>query len=153
VKVDVRADDPYSGYDTIPFNVVTNDGCDSYARILVRIDEMLESVNIIRYCADHLPTGPLITRFTRRVPAAEMFVRVEAPRGELSHYLRSDGSDKPYRYKVRTPTFANLPALVKMLISDNGKVVNIADVPVILASIDPCFACCARVEKTVNVRG
>jgi NADH-quinone oxidoreductase subunit D len=147
VKADARADDPYSGYDLIPFNVVTCNDCDSYARILVRIDELTESINIIRYCMDHLPAGPLITRLPRRVPAADVITRIEAPRGELAHYLRSDGSDKPYSYKVRTPTFGNLPALATMLTKNGGKVVHLADVPVILASIDPCFSCCARVER------
>jgi NADH-quinone oxidoreductase subunit D len=152
IKVDVRVDDPYSGYDLIPFNVMTDKGCDSFARIIVRMDEMVESINVIRYCLDHLPTGALITRLPRKVPAGDIFVRIEAPRGELCHYLRSDGSEKPNRYKVRTPTFANLPALVQMLTSHGGRAVNIADVPVILASIDPCFACTARFEK-VGVKG
>jgi len=147
VAADVRADDPYSGYDTVPFNVITRPEGDSYARIIARIEEMAESAKIIRYCLDHLPTGPILTRLPRRVPAADVLIRVEAPRGELCHFLRSDGSDKPYRYRVRTPTFANLPALARMLTSTGGRAVNIADVPPILASIDPCFACCARVEK------
>jgi len=72
---------------------------------------------------------------------------VEAPRGELAHFVRSDGSDKPYRYKIKTPTFSNIPSLAKMLKSTGRYVVNIADVPVILASIDPCFSCTARFER------
>jgi NADH-quinone oxidoreductase subunit D len=150
VKVDVRADDPYSGHDLVPFNVITYDGCDSYARILVRLDEVLESIHIIRHCLDHLPSGPISQPMPRRVPAGDFLSRVEAPRGELIHYLRADGSDKPYRYKVRTPTISNLTALVNMFSSKGGRIINIADVPVILASIDPCFSCTARVERVIR---
>ncbi|MDD1776448.1 MAG: nickel-dependent hydrogenase large subunit [Candidatus Methanomethylicus sp.] len=153
IKIDARADDPYAAHASVPFNVITCDGCDSFSRILVRIDEIVESINIIRYCLEHLPSGPIINRLPRRVPAGEFISRVEAPRGELMHYLRSDGSDKPYRYKVKTPTISNLPSLVHMLSSKGRYVVNIADVPVILASIDPCFSCTARLEKNIGTYG
>lgn len=146
-KVDVRADDPYAAHDIVPMNVITGDSCDVFSRVLVRIDEIVDSIRAIRYCLDHLPTGPILQRFPRRVPAGDFLARVEAPRGELAHFVRADGSDKPYRYKIKTPTFSNVPALAKMLKSTGRYVVNIADVPVIMASIDPCFSCTARFEK------
>ncbi len=146
-KVDVRADDPYAAHGLVPMNVVTGESCDVFSRIMVRIDETVESIHAIRYCLDHLPSGPILQRFPRRVPAGDFLSRVEAPRGELAHFIRADGSDKPYRYKIKTPTFSNVPALAKMLKSDGRYVVNIADVPVILASIDPCFSCTARFER------
>lgn len=151
IKSDVRADDPYCSHDQIPFNVITADGCDAHARILVRLDEILESIQMCRHCVSRLPAGPILQRLPRRAPQGEAMSRVEAPRGELFHYISSDGSDKPYRCKVSTPTLANLPALVRMLTSKGKYVVNIADVPVILASIDPCFSCAARVERSGGV--
>ena len=140
VKRDVRADDPYAAYDETPFNVITSDGCDCFARIIVRAEEILESINITREALKKLPDGEIRIRVKPRIPPAEALSRVEAPRGELMHYARSNGTDKPERYKVRTPTLANIPALCKMLVGG-----YIADVPIVLAGIDPCFACMDRV--------
>jgi len=147
VDADIRADDPYAAHETVPMKVVKSDGCDAFSRIMVRIDEVVESINAIRFCLGHLPSGPILQRLPRRVPAGDFLSRVEAPRGELAHFVRSDGGDKPYRYKIKTPTFSNIPSLAKMLKSTGRYVVNIADVPVILASIDPCFSCTARLER------
>ena len=140
VKRDVRADDPYAAYDETPFNVITSDGCDCFARIIVRAEEILESINITREALKKLPDGEIRIRVKPRIPPAEALSRVEAPRGELMHYARSNGTDKPERYKIRTPTLANIPALCKMLVGG-----YIADVPIVLAGIDPCFACMDRV--------
>mgnify|MGYP000518809627 CR=1 FL=1 len=147
IKHDIRADDPYGVHDEVPFNVITYDTCDVYARILVRIDEVLESINMIRYCLDHLPSGSFKLRMPIiiRPPKGESISRVEAPRGELLHYVISDGGIKPYRYKVRTPTLANIPATAKMLTSRGDYEVYIADIPIIFGSIDPCICCTGRV--------
>ncbi|UCC33393.1 MAG: nickel-dependent hydrogenase large subunit, partial [Candidatus Bathyarchaeota archaeon] len=139
IKHDVRADDPYIAYDEIPFNVITYDGCDVLSRLLTRFDEVLESVNIIRYALDHLPEGKTRVKVRRWVPEGEAIGRVEAPRGELIHYAKTDGTTKPNRYKVRTPTLGNLPSVCEMLIGG-----YIADIPIVLAGIDPCFACADR---------
>jgi len=139
VKNDVRRDDPYAAYDEIPFNIVTDDGCDVFSRILVRCGEILESINMIRYALDHMPSGMLRVRVPMVVKPGEAVSRVEAPRGELIHYVKSNGSTRPERYKVRSPTLANIPALCKMLIGQ-----HVADIPIILAGIDPCFACMDR---------
>jgi len=140
IKNDVRADDPYAAYDEIPFNVITYDGCDVLSRILVRSEEIFESIRIIRYALDHIPDGMTRIRVPMTVPPGEAVSRVEAPRGELIHYARSDGTTKPERYKVRSPTLGNIPALCKMLLG-----CHIADIPIILAGIDPCFACMDRI--------
>jgi len=140
IKNDVRADDPYAAYDEIPFNVITYDGCDVLSRILVRSEEIFESIRIIRYALDHIPDGMTRIRVPMAVPPGEAVSRVEAPRGELIHYARSDGTTKPERYKVRSPTLGNIPALCKMLLG-----CHIADIPIILAGIDPCFACMDRI--------
>ena len=139
VKNDVRRDDPYAAYDEIPFSIVTDDGCDVFSRILVRCGEILESINMIRYALDHMPSGMLRVRVPMAVKPGEAVSRVEAPRGELIHYVKSNGSTRPERYKVRSPTLANIPALCKMLIGQ-----HVADIPIILAGIDPCFACMDR---------
>jgi membrane-bound hydrogenase subunit alpha len=139
VKNDVRADDPYAAYDEIPLDVITHDGCDVLSRILVRCEEMLESTKMIRYALDHIPEGIIRVQTSMKVPQGEVVSRVEAPRGELIHYAKSNGTKKPERYKVRSPTLGNIPALCKMLLGG-----YIADIPIVLAGIDPCFACADR---------
>lgn len=137
---DVRAEEPYAAYGEIPFSIVTYDGCDVLSRLLVRVDEILESIKIIRYALSNLPDGAIKINVPRRVPEGEAISRVEAPRGENFHYVKSNGSDKPERLKVRAPTLANLPSLCRMLTN-----VNVADIPVVISGIDPCIACMERV--------
>lgn len=141
VKSDVRADDPYAAYGEVPFNVITYSGGDSLSRMLVRFDETLESIEIIRYVLNHLPQGPITIKTpVRTLPPGEAYSRVEAPRGELFYHIVSRGGDKPYRVKVRTPSFHNI---INGVIA--YKEANIADVPVILTSFDPCISCTERV--------
>lgn len=140
IKRDVRADDPYAAYDEISFNVITYDGCDVASRLWVRIDELFESMNIINKALDNLPNGDMRVNVPKDVREGESLNRVEAPRGENTHYLRSDGTDKPFRLKIRAPTLANILALCEMLVD-----MNIADVPVVIAGIDPCIACAERI--------
>jgi formate hydrogenlyase subunit 5 len=139
VDIDVRKDEPYEAYGEIPFKVVTYDAGDTWARMNVRMDEVEESINIIEYALDNLPTGPFRVRAPRVVPAGEAVNRVEAPRGELFYYVKSNGTAYPDRVKVRTPTFANIPAFLKTAIGS-----NIADVPPNFVSLDPCFSCTDR---------
>ena len=139
VKRDVRADDPYAAYNEIPFHVITYNGCDVASRVATRCDEVIESVEIIRYALEHMPRGSIEVIVSRVIPSDEIVSRVEAPRGENLHYLRSNETDKPARYKIRAPTLANLSALCKMLIGG-----YIADIPVVIAGIDPCFCCMDR---------
>jgi NADH-quinone oxidoreductase subunit D len=146
VKNDIRADDPYAAHADVPFNVITYDTCDVFARVVVRAQELLECVNMIRTAIRNLPEGPFRVKLPMKPNAGEALTRVEAPRGELFHYTLSEGSLKPYRYKVRTPTLANLGALRAMLTSKGRYVVNIGDVPISYGSIDPCICCTARVH-------
>jgi NADH-quinone oxidoreductase subunit D len=106
---------------------------------MVRLDEIEESINIIDYALDHMPSGPFRVRVPRVVSAGEAVNRVEAPRGELFYYVKSNGTAYPERVKVRTPTFANIPAFLKT--AEGG---NIADVPANFVSLDPCFSCTDR---------
>jgi len=154
VKHDVRLDDPYSGHDEVPFNVVTYDTCDCYGRVKVRMDEVLESLSMISYALDNLPSGDYRLKISPffKAPEGESLSRVEAPRGELVHYSISNGGTNPYRYKVRTPTLANLLSVAVMLKSKGDYEVYIADVPAILGGIDPCICCTARVIITDEVK-
>ncbi|MEM3071838.1 MAG: nickel-dependent hydrogenase large subunit [Candidatus Bathyarchaeia archaeon] len=152
VKVDVRADDPYAAHDEIPFNVITYDNCDLLGRFLVRADETIESINMVEYCLDHMPKGPIRIRLPNTPPRGESVSRVEAPRGEDIHYVKSNGTDKPERYKVRAPTLGNLAALVTMLTTRDSYEVYVADLPIILAGIDPCMCCMDRSVKFIELR-
>lgn len=139
VDLDIRRDAPYSAYADIPFKVVTSKLGDVLGRTLVRVGEIFESVNIIRYCMEHLPEGPVAVKAPRKVPAGEAVSRYEAPRGECIHYVRANGTDKPDRVKVRAPTMANLMSIRNCLLNQ-----QVADIPIILAAIDPCFSCTDR---------
>ncbi len=140
VANDIRRDDPYAAYDEIPFNVITSDGCDVASRLSVRLDELFESIHIIRYALTHLPIGKILAPAPRTIPKGDAISRVEAPRGEDFHYVRANGTNKPARLKVRAPTLANILPLCNMFTG-----MNIADIPVVIAGIDPCIACAERV--------
>ncbi|MBI3322244.1 MAG: NADH-quinone oxidoreductase subunit D [Candidatus Omnitrophica bacterium] len=134
VKYDVRRAEPYSIYDRFPFEVPTFPEGDIYARYRVRIAEMRESVKILKQALKEIPIGEIQAGkklWNIRVPAGEAYGRVENPKGELGFYVVSDGSDHPYRYHVRAPSFINLTALERMC---KGHLV--ADVVAILGSID-----------------
>jgi NADH-quinone oxidoreductase subunit D len=139
VDIDVRKDEPYEAYGEIPFKEIVYTEGDALARMNVRMDEVEESIKIIEYALDHLPTGPIRLKAPRIVPKGEAVNRVEAPRGELFIYVKSNGTAMPERVKVRTPTFANLPAFLKTAIGE-----NLADVPANFVSLDPCFSCADR---------
>jgi NADH-quinone oxidoreductase subunit D len=139
VEDDIRVTEPYGAYKEIPVHIVTDTNADVYGRTVVRIREMQESINIIRFCINNLPDGPLTVRVPRRVPAGEVITRVEAPRGEDIHYIRSNGTDIPDRVRVRAPTEANWHGVKHML--EGG---YLADVPITIAAIDPCYSCTDR---------
>jgi membrane-bound hydrogenase subunit alpha len=139
VMRDTRNDDHYAAYGEIDFNVITDDHCDVYGRTVVRVKELLESYNIIRQALKNMPDGPLSVKAPRNIPAGEALGRYEAPRGEDVHYVKSNGTDKPERVKVRAPTLANVQA-VKHMLKDR----YLADMPIVIAAIDPCFSCTDR---------
>jgi NADH-quinone oxidoreductase subunit D len=172
---DLRRSEPYCGYENYEFDVITDDGCDSYGRYIIRVKEMWESVKIVEQCLDKLRPGPtmvadrkiawpadlkvgpdglgnspehiakimgtsmeaLIHHFKLvtegiRVPAGQVYVAVESPRGELGVHMVSDGGTRPYRVHYRDPSFTNLQAVAAMC--EGGM---IADVITAVASIDP----------------
>ena len=136
---DIRADAPYAAYPQFPINVITEKGGDLAARFIVRINELYEAYRLIHEILDKMPTGELNTRVPRRIPENETISRVEAPRGELFYYLKSNGSEKPERVKVRTPSICNWATVMNFAIG-----LKLADMPMILAGIDPCFSCSDR---------
>ena len=115
VAVDMRRDAPYAVYDRLEFRVITADEGDVWARTLVRGLESIESVRMCRQLLTELPDGPLVAQAPRRVPPGEVISRCEAPRGELVYYIRSDGSDRPARVKIRTPTLTTVMTLPDQL--------------------------------------
>ncbi|MBI2681644.1 MAG: NADH dehydrogenase (quinone) subunit D [Acidobacteriales bacterium] len=158
VDFDLRRDMPYTGYENFKFNVPVRTEGDVYARYLVRVAELRESIGIVKQALDSLPEGPvkadapkvvlpdrekmktqmeaLIYHFKIvtegfAVPAGEVYQAVESPRGEMGYYVVSDGTAKPLRVHMRSPSYANLQALEKMCI---GKL--LADVVAAIGSID-----------------
>jgi NADH-quinone oxidoreductase subunit D len=140
VKVDIRKEDPYAAYEETPFEIVVENGGDVLARTLIRIREIFESIEIIRRALDMLPKGPIRERFVPQVAKAEAVCRSEAPRGELLYFAMSNGTERPERVRIRTPTYANVLSWQEMF-----KGCTIAEIPVVMWSIDPCFGCEDRV--------
>ncbi len=136
---DIRVEAPYAAYADFPVSVVLETAGDLEARFVVRIKELFESYRVIRAILENLPPGDLEVRVPRKIPEGEAITRVEAPRGELFYYLKSNGTDKPERVKVRTPSICNWASVV---VTAPGH--KLADMPMILAGIDPCFSCSDR---------
>jgi NADH-quinone oxidoreductase subunit D len=158
VDWDIRKQQPYSSYEKFDFNVVTRSECDVYARYLVRVEEMRQSLRIVNQALEGLPEGPVKANAPHIVmperesmktsiesliyhfkivtegfhpPVGEVYTAIESPRGELGFYMVSDGSPKPFRCHVRAPSFANLQALPKLI---EGRL--IADVVACIGTID-----------------
>jgi len=122
IDYDLRRDDPYGYYDELDWDVITEDGCDNYSRVLVRMREVEESAKIIEQCVNLLEDWPEeertiqanVPRTLKPDPDTEIYRSVEAAKGELGIYMRSDGTDKPARFKIRSPCFSNLQTLPEM---------------------------------------
>lgn len=144
VPIDVRFNDPTQAYvhlmDSGEFEMVLSDREDVAGRAIVRVIETIEAIRMCRWLLHNLPEGPIRERVRPRIQPNEVLARYEAPRGEVIHYLVTNGSDKPERWKVRAPTHANW---VSMAYTLRGS--YLADAPIILAAIDPCFSCTDRV--------
>jgi NADH-quinone oxidoreductase subunit D len=130
---DIRKAEPYCGYEKYDFEIPIGYQGDSYDRFIVRLEEMRQSVKIIRQALDGLPGGPHSTQvpLVLRPPAGEAYGRVEGPRGELGYYLISDEGPSPYRFHIRPPSFINLSVLKEMTVGG-----TVADAIVALGSVD-----------------
>jgi len=161
VDWDIRRDDPYEIYDQLEFKVIIRQDGDCYDRWKCRVDEMRESLSMIRQCVQQMPQGDILvddpkiafpvdkdllshsmethihhfelSAYGFKVPAGEVYTAIEAPKGELGYYLISDGSEKPFRLKVRAPSFVNLQALTER----TTNIKYLADVIAMLGSLDP----------------
>ncbi len=134
VEYDVRKAQPYSVYDRFDFDVPVGLDGDCWDRHWVRVQEMYQSMHIIEQALEQMPDGPVTSSLGRRLirpPEGEVYVRAENPRGEIGVYLVSKGADRPYRLKVRPPSFCNLSALKALL-----REAWVADSVVILGSLD-----------------
>lgn len=134
VKRDLRKDEPYLAYEKLDFNVITETAGDSYSRFMVRINEILESIKILRRAVKDLPAGETKVKvpWLFKIPPKYTFTRQETPRGEAGMYLVTDDNLKPYRLKIRAPSFYVINALKDLLV---GK--KVADIVTILGSLDP----------------
>ncbi len=134
VDFDIRRDDPYEVYDQLDFEVPVSQDGDAYGRYAVRIEEMFQSCEIIRQAMEGMPDGPVRVKAPRNVPEGKHFARLEDPRGEGLMYLISDGTDRPYRLKVKSPIFVNVSASKRLVLG-----ARMADVPAVMGTLDMCL--------------
>jgi len=128
----------YAAYGALDFEAVVETDGDSYARTAVRLKEVYQSIKLIKQAIALLPDGEISVP-VKGNPTGEVISRVEQPRGEVLYYLKANGTKNLERLRVRTPTFANIPTLLQMLPGS-----QLADVPVLLLTIDPCISCTER---------
>jgi NADH-quinone oxidoreductase subunit D len=133
VKWDIRKALPYSGYEKYDFEIPTRINGDTYDRYIVRMREMRQSTRILRQAVADIPAGPIMAKVPKMIkpPVGEVYVSIEAPKGELGYYIVSDGTTQPYRVRVRPPSFVNLQSLDKMV---RGAL--IADIVAVIGTID-----------------
>ena len=128
----------YAAYQELQMEPVTRTEGDSYARCAVRCGELLQSISLIREALGKIPAGEIEVKVSGN-PNGEIIMRTEQPRGEVVYCLKANGAKNLQRFRVRTPTFANLPAMLKLL-----QGCELADVPVLVLTIDPCISCTER---------
>ena len=139
VARDVRKDSPYGAYQEMEWDMIVTKNGDVFDKAVVRILEMFETAKIMKYCLNNLPDGEIDAKI-KDVPPGEGIGHIEAPRGETFHYVKSDGTNRPLRHKVRAPTFMNFPTYKATV-----KGQTISDATIILAAIDPCYCCTERI--------
>jgi NADH-quinone oxidoreductase subunit D len=158
VAIDVRKDDPYAAYPLVNWKVITAQAGDVFAKAEVRLLEMYESISIIEQCLKGLEKekeGDIMVK-VNEIPEGIGHGRAEAPRGEVFHFVLSDGSNSPARHKIRAPSYVNIATFKKSCIGQ-----TIADATITLAGVDPCYCCTERMavvydansgEKIMNAR-
>ncbi len=140
IKRDVRKDSPYAAYDRVQWDMIVTQNGDVFDKLVLRVLETFESVKIMKECLLTLPPGEIDANL-KTIPPGEGIGQHEAPRGECFHYVKSDGTNRPVRHKIRAPTFMNLPTYKSTVINQ-----TISDVTIILAAIDPCYCCTERIS-------
>jgi NADH-quinone oxidoreductase subunit D len=140
VPIDVRKDHPYAAYDRVDFDIITTPNGDVFDKLVVRVLEILESVKICKQCCEKLVTvKDGIDANLTDIPPGEGIGAHEAPRGEVFHYTRSDGTNRPVRYKIRAPSYMNVPTNRRAVVG-----YTVSDATITLAAIDPCYCCTER---------
>ncbi|MCF7912322.1 MAG: nickel-dependent hydrogenase large subunit [Candidatus Cloacimonetes bacterium] len=149
VDIDVRRDDPYAAYDLVNWKVITAQAGDVFAKAEVRLLEMLESIKIIRQCLDFLQKNPEgeIKAKVREIPAGIGIGHAEAPRGEVFHFVKSDGGNSPIRHKIRAPSYTCIPTFRRSCIGG-----TISDAAIATAAVDPCYCCTERMSQAYDFR-
>ena len=138
LPIDVRADDPYAAYEAIDWDVITCENGDVYDKVVVRLLGTRESIRILRQAIRDIPDGDIRANI-KNVPPGEAVGRIEAPRGECFHYVRSNGGPHPERHKIRAPSYINVPTFKASCIGE-----SVSDVTITLAAVDPCYSCTER---------
>ena len=138
VNIDVRQNEPYGVFDRVTWNVIIEKDGDIFAKTKVRILELYESISIIRQCLEKMPKGEIDANI-KDIHTGEGIGRVEAPRGECFHYVRSDGTNQPVRHKIRAPSFMNVASNKVAAVGQ-----TISDTAITLAAVDPCYCCTER---------
>lgn len=128
----------YEAYPELSFATMVETAGDSMARAKVRIREIAESLRLVTEVATRIPGGPVSVP-VKGLPNGEAWIRIEQPRGEALYFVRANGKKNPERFRLRTPTFANIPAMVEAMKGE-----ELADVPTIVLTIDPCISCTER---------
>ncbi len=140
VAIDTRKDHPYLAYPDLDFKIAVQEGCDIWARTLVRAEELFTSISLIRQMIEKMPAGGIMAEYGPIPAWREGIGASEAPRGECAHYVITGPDNRPYRWRVRASTYPQLQSIPRMLDK-----MTVADFPIIVGSIDPCFSCTERV--------
>ena len=148
VAIDIRRDDPYAAYPLVNWKVITAEEGDVFAKAEVRLLEMYESVSIIEQCLDGLEKTKEgeVNVTVKEIPSGIGTGRAEAPRGEVFHFVVSDGSNSPARHKIRAPSYVNIATFKKSCIGQ-----TIADATISLAAVDPCYCCTERMAAAWDI--
>jgi membrane-bound hydrogenase subunit alpha len=145
VPIDVRKDEPTDAYDLVDFKIIVTENGDVFDKTVVRLLETFESIKICKQCLEKLKTlnGGIINN-VKEISPGEGIGRYEAPRGEVFHYVRTDGTNRPVRHKVRAPSYVNIPTF-----KASCKGIPVADALITLAAVDPCYCC---TERSLKIR-
>ncbi len=149
VDIDVRRDDPYAAYPLVNWKVITAKEGDVFAKAEVRLLEMYESISIIEQCVEGLrkEKGGAVEMKIKNMPEGIATGRAEAPRGEVFHFVRSDGSYSPERHKIRAPSYVNIATFKKSCVGQ-----TISDATISLAAVDPCYCCTERLAAAYDYK-
>jgi len=147
VNIDIRRDDPYAAYDRVSFKVITAQGGDVFAKAEVRLLEMYESMSIIKQCLIGLKRtipGEIKVK-VKEIPTGIGIGRAEAPRGEVFHFVKSDGGNSPVRHKIRAPSYTCIPTFRRSCVGG-----TISDAAIATAAVDPCYCCTERMAQVYD---